>query len=229
MQKWAKIILFIIVLIVGIISASNAQTSDVIDKIEIVAIKSMHVQSNILILVTDIKNSNKEKIKLSEGEFTFYLRTNKAGDDNLTEDEALGTDKRDREIFLDTADNLMDKRETEINEVIFEINLGEDQAKVISSLQRIINAIGNSSRNDPIFYINGRFYLGVKSDKGWSSVRAKINWVFRPEFQRKVLLEASLDLPVPHFPDTEDGIRKDWTEKCRVAADIKFKLDSDEI
>ena len=209
-------------------AVSVGSADDLIDKIEIVAIRSMNAQSNILSLVTEIKNTNKEKIKLSEGSFMFYLRINKDREEALAANEGLGTDSRTREIFLEPADDLRAETGSENNEVTFEIPLGKDNAKAIRSLERILNAIGDPVRNDPIFYINGNFYLGVKSDKGWSSVKAKVNWVFRPEFQKKVLLEASLELPVPDFHHKKDEII-DCMKQGRCFADLKFAYDSAEI
>ncbi len=217
-----KIILFFVIFLTGIISIVNSQESNVIDNMEIVAIRSMEVESGILTLVTEIKNSNKEKIKLTEGSFTFYLKINKEEDAKLTKDEELGTDSREREIILERAETLMNTNGNESNEVSFEINLGKDS----KSLERIINAIGNPLKTNPIFYINGKFYLGVKSDKGWSSVKAEINWVFKPELQEKVLLKASLDLPVPDFPKTEQEAVKKIEEVCRACDDVKFNLNS---
>jgi len=211
------------------VSIGIADEANVIDKIEIAAIRSMNVQSNILSLVTEIKNANKEKIKLTEGSFMFYLRINKDREEPPEADEQLGTDKRAVEIFLEPADDLRTETGSENNEVIFEIPLGKNNATAIRSMERILNAIGDPVGNDPIFYINGNFYLGVKSDKGWSSVKAKVNWVFRPEFQNKVLLEASLELPVPDFHDTEDKIGSGLRREGRCFADLNFKHNSAEI
>jgi outer membrane protein OmpA-like peptidoglycan-associated protein len=229
MQKQTEICVLIMAILATAFSVGNSEDVNLIDKIEIVAIRSMNVQSNMLNLVTEIKNTNKEKVKLSEGSFIFYLRINKDREESLAANEELGTDKRSREIILETAEDLKAETGSENNEVIFEIPLGKNNAAAIRSMERILNAIGDPVRNDPIFYINGNFYLGVKSDKGWSSVKAKVNWVFRPEFQNKVLLEASLELPVPDFHDTEDKIGSGLRREGRCFADLNFKHNSAEI
>jgi len=216
MKKLAKISGGIAVVLLGIVSFCSAQESNLIDKIDIAAIRSMSVESDTLYIVTEIKNENKEKIKLSEGVFTFHLRINEEKDAPLKEHEKLGTDSRDREILLKPADVLRKEGDDDANSVIFEIPLGEDQAKVNSTLVRIINAIGNPLRNDPIFYIKGKFYLGVKSDKGWSAVTAGIDWAFRPSLLKRVLLEPSVDF-IPDY---------DFKNDCIAYDDIKFKLDS---
>ncbi|OQX27168.1 MAG: hypothetical protein BWK80_06650 [Desulfobacteraceae bacterium IS3] len=228
MQKQMKIGVLIAVILAAAVSVGNSEDANVIDKVEIVGIRSMNVQSNILSLVTEIKNVNKEKVKLSEGNFMFYLRINKDWEESLAANEQLGTDSRTREIFLEPADDLRAETGSENNEVIFEIPLGKNNATAIRSMERILNAIGDPVRNDPLFYINGSFYLGVKSDKGWSSVKAKVNWVFRPEFQNKVLLEASLELPVPDFHETEDKIIAGF-KQGRCFIDLNFKVNSAEI
>lgn len=228
MQKQIKIGVLIAVILAVAVSVGSAEDANLIDKVEIVAIRSMNVQSNILNLVMEIKNANKEEVKLSEGSFMFYLRINKDREESLAANEQLGTDSRSREIFLEPADDLEKETGSENNEVIFEIPLGKNNAAAIRSMERILNAIGDPVRNDPIFYINGSFYLGVKSDKGWSSVKARVNWVFKPEFQKKVLLEASLELPVPDFHHKKDEII-DCMKQGRCFADLKFAYDSAEI
>ncbi len=218
MQKHIKTMISVLV-VLGIISVGNGHTSDLIDNIEIIAIKSMKVESNILSIDTKMKNSNKERIKLTEGKFTFYLRINKGENENLTEDEKLGTDSTSREIKLETEETLSGDR---ANDVKFKVNLGE-QKTTLNSLKRMLNAIGNPSKTKPIFYIDGKFYLGAESDKGWSSVKAGIEWVFKPDLQRKVLLEASPDIP---FPDIEKIIYKDITEDCMAFVKINFAHNS---
>ncbi|MDM8522468.1 OmpA family protein, partial [Desulfococcaceae bacterium HSG8] len=191
--------------------------SEMVDNVEILAIKNMQVQSNILKLVTKIKNSNNIRIKMSEGKFTFYLRIDKDKSEPLSKDELLGTDARPREIILEASEDLMKESGRELQEVEFRIDMGKEPEK-LRSLERIVNAVGHPVGSNPIFYIDGRFYLGVESDKGWSSARSRINWVFRPALQRNVLLEASLDLPFP------SEFKRDIPEKGEAWDDLKFGL-----
>lgn len=206
----------IVLILLGMASLCPAQESNLIDKIDIAAIGSMSVESDTLSIVTEIKNENKEKIKLSEGSFTFHLRINGEKDAPLEEHEKLGTDSRDREIILKPADVLREEGRDDTNSVAFKIPLGDDPASVNATLVRIMNAIGDPLGNDPIFYIKGKFYLGVKSDKGWSAVTAGIDWAFRPALLRRVLLEPSVEF----IPDYDPG------KDCVLYDDIKFELGS---
>ncbi len=226
MQKQIKVFIMAMAFVLGTVPTGNCQTSDLIDNIEIIAIKSMEVQSNILYIETEIKNSNSEMVKFGKGKFTFYLRINKAGHESLAEDEKLGVYNISEEIYLKTAQILLlneDRKET--NDVMFKVNLGKKQKQVLNKVKRIVNAIGNPSANNPILYIHGKFYMGVKSDKGWSSAQTGINWGFRPDLQERILLGALQQPP----PDIEIRSGKElcgMRENQRGYAYIHFDLDS---
>ncbi len=187
--------------LMGTALMGNAHASDLIENVKIIAIKTMEVEGNTLSIVTRMKNANVQTLRLSEGRFVFYLRINKKIDKKLTKDERLGTDNRPRHIILEPEETLLEGDGA--NDIEFKVHLGKSQKTVLRSTKRILNAIGNPAKTKPIFYIVGKFRLGVKSDKGWSSVPAELEWVFRPDFQRRVLLEASPDLV---FPETVDQI-----------------------
>ncbi len=222
MKKRIRNFAFVLTCLLLPVSGAWGQAAEMVDNVEIVAMKSMQVRSNILTIVTKIKNDNPQRVKISEGKFAFYLRINKTKDENLTEDEKLGMDDQvEKEIILKTADEIRDQDGRDTQEVIFEIDLGEGEKRV-RSLERILNAVGDPMRTNPIFYIRGRFYLGLKSDKGWSSVKAGLNWVFRPELQRNVLLGTSMEMP---FPDIREALSKE----CVAREDLKFCRDCHEI
>lgn len=235
MQKQAEVIILAIVFVLGTISMANGQASNMIDNIDIVAIQSMYVKSNFLYIETEIRNANTGMVKLGTGKFTFYLRINKAEHEPLTKDERLGDYNISEEIYLKTAEKLANEDGRETNDVIFKVDLGKKQA--FNKIKRVLNAIGNPSANNPVIYIHGKFYMGIQSDRGWSSTQASISWGFKPDLQERVLLEA-LRQPPPRkkiyeerlpFPNDEKGICKSIDKYGRALTIINFKLNSAKI
>ncbi|MDM8522470.1 hypothetical protein QUF80_03790 [Desulfococcaceae bacterium HSG8] len=74
--------------------------------------------------------------------------------------------------------------DTDPNVVMFHVKLGRTQTEAMRSLMHLMNCIGNPGVKIPHINIEGKFDLGIKSNKGWSEVEAvKIEWLFIPKMQ----------------------------------------------
>ncbi len=214
MKKTASIgIVFIVLSAIGFSAPAAGQTpeTDLIDNIKITAIERMAVtdekEGTFLDLTVYIENRNDRLVRFGRGMFTFYLRIDKKNEtDPVTTAEMLGTDNRSRRIVLYPVADFKGPGEPGDNSVDFKVDLGNEQEKILRSLKRIVNAMGDPPDTRPIFFIDGRFHLGVKSDKGWSSIPARINWAFKPVFLEEAILT---DAKVPiSFPDKNEDIIK---------------------
>jgi len=219
-------------------SQAKCTPSELIDKVAVVAIKSINVKANILMLKVEIENNNDRTLKFANGRADFYLRTHKNKQAPFSKNEIIGSDDKIAFILKPSAKFRNDTGQ-KTNAVLFKIDLGKEKQEIIDKLTRMINAICNPLKENPIFYFDGKCYMGIKSDKGWTSARIIFNWVFRPELQDKIFLKESYDLP---FPEKKEEFERvfatpvqsskplKWVEAAepiKIGMKIQFKYDSD--
>ncbi len=73
------------------------------------------------------------------------------------------------------------------NIVVFHVKIGRNPSGAFESLMHIMNCIGYPEIKTPRISIEGNFYLGMLSERGWSEVQSvKIEWLFTPDVQKKV-------------------------------------------
>jgi hypothetical protein len=72
-----------------------------------------------------------------------------------------------------------------VNYVMFHVNIGPGTSRAFNVLRNLMNCIGNPDVKTAQILINGEFDLGVRSPRGWSSVKSvRINWLFIPEIEK---------------------------------------------
>lgn len=181
MKKRIGIMVFVLVSVFCFTSWGNSQTFDV-DKIEVVAVKSMQLRGEgdnyYMDIVINMRNSNPKTLKLKENNFVIYLGADKE------KEIRLGVAKPD-EIILESK---IDPAEPSI-EVRFPVDLGSDKDEVFKKLAYITNTVGNPGNNVKIS-INGSCTIGTKTKKGWFSQSGfEMELTFNPKIQREVLFE----------------------------------------
>jgi hypothetical protein len=177
-----------VMIVLGTVSMGGAEEmSSLIDNISIEAIVSMQVRYDdktaFLDVFTEIINNNDKKLKISDGDFTFFLGTIQKKGDNIADKIELGIDKKHADIDLE---------EKKMQPIKFSVNLGEDQGNILKSLTHILNCIGKPTEKTPVISIDGNFEVWLHSaNKGWTKLsqgsQAKIKWEFRPAIQEKAM------------------------------------------
>ncbi len=106
---------------------------------------------------------------------------------NYVEKEKDGKELPVREICCQNVDEIYLKPGGDENVVMFHVNLGASRMKAFENLMHVMNCTGYPGTKTPHIYIKGRFDLGMRSAKGWSSVEAvNITWEFVPKIQSNV-------------------------------------------
>lgn len=181
MKKHIGIIVLVFVSIFGLNSLGHGQAFD-IDKIEIIAIKSLHLSQEggnyYLDIVTTMRNSNEKTIKLRENNFVVFL-----GED---EEKGLMLGKAEPgEIILESK---IDPASSN-TDVKFSVDFGSNEKEVFSKLAYITNTIGNPQNNIRIS-IDGSCSIGTEAKKGWFYQSGfEMELTFKPKIQREVLFE----------------------------------------
>jgi len=175
MKRLAGVVLSVF-FIFGFVAASDAQ-DDVVDRIDIVAVKKIWVDDGVLNMSVQINNKNTKNLKFLDGDLVFYMGLNKNKGEKLGEQHGYSTD-------TDYADGIPSSAESPLN---FVIKTG-DAAQSLKTLAYILNCIGDPA-NKPFVTIEGEFKLGIQSDKGWTiGNNVGITWNFTAETPDKVNL-----------------------------------------
>lgn len=113
---------------------------------------------------------------------------------NYAEKEKDGKELPVREICCQNVEEIYLKPGGDENIVIFHLNLGVSRAKAFENLMHVMNCTAYPGIKTPHINIKGRFDLGVRSAKGWSSAEAvKIEWLFIPKIEPNVALYTAVE------------------------------------
>ncbi len=165
MKRLAGVVLSVF-FIFGFVAASDAQ-DDVVDKIDIVAVKKISVEEGVLNLSILINNKNAKNLKFIDGDLVFYMGLNRNKGEKLGEQQGYSTD-------TDYADGIPSSGQSLLN---FAIKTG-DASQSLKTLAYILNCIGDPA-NKPFVTIEGEFKLGIQSAKGWTTGNSVgITWNF---------------------------------------------------
>ncbi|OQX27170.1 MAG: hypothetical protein BWK80_06660 [Desulfobacteraceae bacterium IS3] len=92
-----------------------------------------------------------------------------------------------REICCQNVDEIYLKPGEEDNILMFHVNIGTSPMKAFENLMHVMKCTGYPGIKTPHINIEGRFDLGVRSAKGWSSAESvRIEWEFVPKIQSNV-------------------------------------------
>ena len=169
----------------------------VIAKIDILAIKSLHIRiessTTYLDITTVIANLNDQPIKMRHWELEFLIGTMTAADINeetLDGGETLGIDQRAEEMLLKPEEQALKRHAEGLNEMIFKVNMGRNDVQVGKLLSLVLNALGNPSEHAPMITIRGTAEMGryAASHKRWEFQSGGIEWQLKPRLQPRFLL-----------------------------------------
>lgn len=181
--------IYVMLMIVSIIMLSfpdegYSQDVNVIEKLDILGILSleMHPASEqggyVLEVSVAVHNKNELALRLTNNVFEFLI----SAPHNLDEKVYVGPDisYTQQEILLEP---------NTVTPLMFTIQLGTKDASALESGIALMNFLGNLSEKRR-FFIDGRFTLGVKSERGWSEFEAvRVEWVLcsllRPQLPLK--------------------------------------------
>ncbi len=202
MEKLSKAIVLTVIFTLGIITPVVNAQQNIIDKLEVVSIKTIQIRPEENTIFMDLEvaiaNTNEKEIRLRNGKFTFFLHSkynDPAYYENAPRDsESIVSEgiviKEDGKRKIGTAKRhgnnkditLASTKDDPPNIVKFRVDIGKSQSQAFDVMAHMMNCIGYRKFKDPRINIEGTFELGVRSDKGWSMVESvKIEWNFCPE------------------------------------------------
>lgn len=178
-------------------SIGPASADDVVDKLELLAVKSIQVRieddATYLDITTLIANANAEPLKVRDRELTFFISPLHQGDEAEPVFEfmqELGTEETREEVMLKPQSEMLLLTPEGANEVEFHVDMGRREEHIMRSLAHLLNALGFPARQAPLLTVSGRADVGMLSqnDQQWKFKPGRIEWNLQPKVQPRFLL-----------------------------------------
>ncbi|GEM_PF-3583628 len=174
-------VVMLALLVMGITATVQAAGDDVIDKIRIIAIKKIAVtEGNIMDVTITFRNENSKEIKFANGKkFVFSVGSDVDTPKPIGDESFEGPDQEKGPLHK----NAQKDCETD---VVFRVKMG-DNNQALDAMKNLLNCIGDPTKKQSHFMIQGTFELGIESDKGWTWAKnVGIDWKFIPRIQKNV-------------------------------------------
>lgn len=175
--------LFTIALVLGFLCSSAECDSEIIEKLEVIAIVNMEMRPDgetggyYIDMTVGIENKNEQALKFRENEFDFFLSQKQ----DPTQKVYIGPDTAysEKDLLLEP---------NSFTEVTFSIRTGTKELTDLETGIQVLNFVGNPSK-ERSFFIEGKTTLGVKSEKGWSYGEAvRLDWMLCPRMKPELPL-----------------------------------------
>jgi hypothetical protein len=176
-------IITILILCIFKVEISYALSLEVVDKIDIKAIKSILLKRNANEFRADVivqfSSTATMPLKFKESDFVIRFKEGKG------QEIFLGTTKP-KEIVFSASDN----GNEQLQEEKLDVFVGNDDLETITRLVNLFNLIGNPNA-DFAMILSGSTEIGVKAKRGWIyQGRVQLeDFTFHPTIQREVLFK----------------------------------------